>query len=80
MNLAENIKKEAKKHGKTISQLAEDLGVMQPHLSRTINSERITLKDLESLAEKIGCNVGDFFPDTYTCPRCGTRLRLVEDD
>lgn len=81
MKLADNIKKVAKAHGKTVTQLASELGVMQQQLSRTINNERITLKDLEMISEKIGCKVSDFFDESpsLTCPRCGARLRLVED-
>lgn len=81
MNIADNIKNVAKRHGKTISQIASEMGVAQPHLSRTINNERITLKDLEALASKIGCEVSDFFSSessVITCPKCGTRFKLVE--
>ena len=80
MNIAENIKNVAKAHGKTVSQIASEMGVAQPHLSRTINNERITLKDLEMISEKIGCDVSDFFSSsTLTCPKCGAKLRLVAE-
>lgn len=83
MNLASNIKAVASAHGKTISSLATEMGVAQSHLSRTINNERITLKDMEALASLIGCEVSDFFNGTpspsLTCPKCGARLKLVED-
>ena len=61
MNLANNIKRVAKEHGKTITQVAKSLGVLQPQLSRTINNPRISLEDLNKLAEAIGCQTGDFF-------------------
>lgn len=61
MNLANNIKRVAKDHGMTITQVAESLGVLQPQLSRTINNPRISLEDLNKLAEVIGCQIGDFF-------------------
>lgn len=82
MNLASNIKAVANKYGKTISSIAEEMGVAQSHLSRTINNERISLKDMESIAEKIGCQVSDFFEvgqpssPTLVCPKCGEVLRL----
>ena len=81
MNLAQNIKRVASEHGKTISQLASIIGVAQPHLSRTINNERISVKDLEVISEAIGCKVGDFFgePASLVCPKCGARLKLVDD-
>ena len=72
----------ASKHGKTISQLAEELGVAQSHLSRTINNERINLKDLEIISEKIGCEVGDFFNNdsdkstSIICPYCGNEIKI----
>ncbi|MCR5158643.1 MAG: helix-turn-helix domain-containing protein [Prevotella sp.] len=83
MNIANNIKAAANAHGKTISSLATEMGVAQSHLSRTINNERISLKDMEALATLIGCEVSDFFNDnpspTLVCPKCGARLKLVED-
>ena len=63
MNLANNIKSVARDHGMTITQLAEQMGVLQPQLSRTINSPRISLEDLCRLADAIGCSVQDFFAD-----------------
>ncbi|MBR1526584.1 MAG: helix-turn-helix transcriptional regulator [Prevotella sp.] len=84
MNLANNIKAVANEHGKTISQLAEEMGVAQSHLSRTINNERISLKDLESLSEKIGCQIGDFFSigsdnNKTVCPHCGKPISIKID-
>lgn len=61
MNLANNIKRVAKDHGMTITQVAESLGVLQPQLSRTINNPRISLEDLNKLADVMGCQIGDFF-------------------
>lgn len=80
MNIANNIKAVANRHGKTISQIAEEMGVAQSHLSRTINNERISLKDLEAISEKIGCKVADFFEVSspshvaITCPKCGEAI------
>ncbi len=85
MNIANNIKAVASAHGKTISQLAEEMGVAQSHLSRTINNERISLKDLEAISERIGCKVGDFFESTPSstsekvCPHCGQSLNIRVD-
>ena len=68
MNIANNIKAVAGRHGKTISKIADEMGVAQSHLSRTINNERISLKDLEALADNIGCSVADFFQDEAVTP------------
>lgn len=85
MILAQKIKDVALVHGKTISQIAEELGVAQSHVSRLINNERITLRDMEKLSKTIGCKVGDFFRDeitqnnsapNFTCPKCGCKLEI----
>lgn len=89
MILAQKIKDVALAHGKTISQIAEELGVAQSHVSRLINNERITLRDMEKLCDIIGCHVSDLFiersfdHDIHSCPVCGARLRIdvtVEED
>lgn len=88
MNISRNIKSVATKHGKNISQLAKELGVAQSHLSRTINNERISLKDLEAIAQKIGCEVNDFFSvgmessasTTITCPKCGSHISIKVEE
>lgn len=80
MNIANNIKTVASRHGKTISMIAEELGVAQSHLSRTINNERISLKDLEALAEKIGCSVADFFHDDAGTPSAAITIDGKEYD
>lgn len=83
MKIADNIKKIALEHGKSISSLAKDLGVLQPQLSRTINNPRITLEDMHKIADAIGCNVSDFFDDEkeqdethITCPKCGAEIKI----
>lgn len=71
MNISNNIKAIASKHGKTISQIAAEMNVAQSQLSRTINNERINLKDLQAIAGVIGCQVVDFFSEeshAYTLP------------
>ena len=82
MNLANNIKSVARAHGVTITQLANELGVLQPQMSRTINNPRITVEDLQKIATVIGCSVGDFFRDEATqhpvivCPHCGKEMTI----
>lgn len=85
MNLANNIKRVAKEHGKTITQVAESIGVLQPQLSRTINNPRISLEDLKKLADVIGCQVGDFFSSeeetVITVSRKVKTIKIkIEDD
>ena len=83
MNLAGRIKTVASSHGKTISQLAAEMNVAQPQLSRTINNERISLQDMVAISEAIGCEVSDFFTkqagneeNTFSCPHCGKPIRF----
>jgi len=79
MKLAENIKRVAAEHGKTISSIAVEMGVAQSHVSRTINNTRITLQDLERISQAIGCEVQDFFVTDsakYVCPHCGRPLKI----
>lgn len=76
-NLADRIKDAAKKHGTSITEVANKLGVLQPAISRTINNPRITYKDLTEIANAIGCKVSDFMndePNTITCPHCGKEI------
>lgn len=63
MNISDNIKAIASKYGKTITQIAAEMNVAQSQLSRTINNERINLKDLQTIASVIGCQVVDFFSE-----------------
>lgn len=83
MKIANAIKTIALAHGKSVSQLAQEFGVLQPQLSRTINNPRITLEDMEKIAEAIGCSVSDFFnfeedkdKHTFVCPHCGKPIKV----
>ena len=88
MNIANNIKAQAKAHGLTVTQLAERMNVLQPQLSRTINNPRISLEDLTRLADIIGCKVKDFFTDeqepapigwSVRCSNCGKEIKIRID-
>lgn len=86
MKIANEIKKKALAHGKSISTLAKDLGVLQPQLSRTINNPRISLDDMQKIADAIGCKVGDFFSDEpgkndthIICPKCGAQIKITAE-
>lgn len=75
--LAENIKKVAREHGKTMLQIAQEMGVAQPHISRTINNPRITYEDLTKIANIIGCEIQDFFNEQkIVCPHCGKEIKV----
>lgn len=78
MVIADKIKKVAAIHGKTISQIASEMGVAQSQLSRTINNERISLKDIATICEVIGCDMSEIFSKDYVfiCPNCGCKLDI----
>lgn len=80
MNISKNIKAVARKHGKTIQKIAQEMGVLPPHISRAINNPNVQLSMLEKIAQVIGCDVVDFFvveekentksDFEFRCPHC----------
>lgn len=78
-----NIKKVIKDHGFTISQVSERLNCSQSALSQSINNNP-SVERLREISKVIGCRMSDFFADetedanTFVCPKCGTRLKVVE--
>lgn len=77
-----------KARGFTQNQVAEALGVTKSSLSQSVHNDNTSIKMMKRIAEVIGCKVGDFFRDeietdnttsSLICPKCGARLRLVED-
>lgn len=76
-----NIKKTIKKHGYTLQQVAEAIGVSRASISKSVHNNP-TVQTLRSIAEAIGCDVADFFEDEewecpLVCPECGAHL-IVE--
>ena len=78
-----------KARGYTQNQVAEALGVTKSSLSQSVHNDNTSVKMMRRIADVIGCKVGDFFLDeieaepatpSLVCPKCGTRLRLVEDN
>lgn len=80
-----DVKGVVKEHGFTLVQVAEKLGITKGGLSQSINGNP-TIETLRSIAEVIGCQVGDFFRDETTtqvspepklkCPYCGKPLEI----
>lgn len=86
------VKKIIKQRGYTLEKIAEEWrdkdGVPRPvtkgALSKSINNNP-TLQTLQTIANIIGCKVGDFFRDEITqedtptilrCPECGCSLHV----
>ena len=88
MNLSKNIKAVARKHGKTIKNIAQDMGVLPPHISRAINNPHVQLSMLEQIANVIGCEVVEFFVGEqeentksdfeFRCPHCGKTICVTK--
>lgn len=88
MNLSKNIKAVAKKHGTNIQKIAQEMGVLPPHVSRAINNPNVQLSMLEQIAKIIGCDIVDFFvveekEDTkpnfeFLCPHCGKTICVTK--
>ena len=60
-----DIKSVVKEHGLTLVQVAEGLGITKGGLSQSINGNP-TIGTLRSIADAVGCKVGDFFRDEVT--------------
>lgn len=88
MNLSKNIKAVARKHGKTIKNIAQDMGVLPPHISRAINNPHVQLSMLEQIANVIGCDIVEFFLGEqeeniksdfeFRCPHCGKTICVTK--
>lgn len=84
-----NIKGVIKAHGYTLQRIADEWEahngktMTKGALSMAINGNP-TLNTLQSIANVIGCNVGDFFADelgnTIVCPNCGAKLEIKKAD
>ena len=55
-----NIKGVVKAHGTTLNSVAEKMGISKGRLSQIINGKP-TVDSLRTIAEIVGCKVGDFF-------------------
>lgn len=91
-----DIKTVIKSHGYTLEKVAAEWrdkkGMPSPitkgALSKSINNNP-TIATLQGIADVIGCKVGEFFRDeieadnssaSLICPKCGAKLKLVEDN
>ena len=80
-----DIKGVIKAHGFTLSEVAERMGITKGAISQIVNGSP-NVKTLRTIAEIVGCKVGDFFVDeiteskpkepTFRCPHCGMELKI----
>lgn len=81
-----DIKGTIKRHGFTLERVARELGVSKGSFSITANGNP-TISTLRRIASVIGCPMSEFFadeatesPNAFVCPKCGARLKVVEDN
>ena len=88
-----NIKDVIKKRGFTLEQVAAQMpnsrtngtGISKQTMTQVVNGNP-QISTLRSIANIIGCSVGEFFIDeiqqqdtaSFVCPRCGARLKVEE--
>ena len=88
-----NIKDVIKKRGFTLEQVAAQMpnsrtngtGISKQTMTQVVNGNP-QISTLRSIANIIGCSVGEFFIDeikqqdtaSFVCPRCGARLVVNE--
>lgn len=78
------IKELCKEKGILLQDLAESVEISRVSLTRIIqNQQNPTLPMLEKLAAALGVKVSELFGEPeesaiLTCPKCGTKLQLIE--
>ena len=81
-----DIKGVVKAHGFTLIEVADKMGITKGGISQIVNGSP-NVKTLRTIAEIVGCKVGDFFADEMSesveasapvmrCPHCGTELKI----
>ena len=77
-----DIKGVIKENGFTLVQVAEKMGISKGGISQIVNGSP-TVKTLRTIADILGCRVGDFFRDemsesepSFKCPYCGNDLKI----
>ncbi len=80
-----DIKGVIKAHGYTLIDVANKMEITKGGISQIVNGSP-NVKTLRTIAEIVGCKVGDFFADEMTeekesspvlrCPHCGKELKI----
>lgn len=87
--MALRIKEVIKEEGLSVQEVADRLGISRVGLSQHINGNP-SCEVLERIASAMGVEVWRFFAskesivepekNTITCPKCGTKFRMEEND
>ncbi len=82
-----DIKGVIKAHNYTLIEVATKMGISKGAISQIVNGSP-NIKTLRTIADIIGCKVGDFFVDEMTdskekliikCPHCGKEIKIKID-
>ena len=76
-----------KAHGFTLIEVADKMGITKGGISQIVNGSP-NVKTLRTIAEIVGCKVGDFFADEMSesfeasapvmrCPHCGKEIHVT---
>lgn len=82
-----DIKGVVKAHGFTLAEVAEKMGITKGGISQIVNGSP-NVKTLRTIADIVGCKVGDFFADEVSeasesaatvlrCPHCGKEIHVT---
>ena len=81
-----DIKGVIRPHDYTLIDVADKMGITKGGISQIVNGSP-NVKTLRTIAELIGCKVGDFFTDEMSevenassvikCPHCGKELHII---
>ena len=81
-----DIKGVIKAHGFTLIEVADKMGITKGGISQIVNGTP-NVKTLRTIADIVGCKVGDFFLDETTesvesvsgfkCPHCGREIHIA---
>lgn len=79
------VKEVLKEKGITSKELAEKLGMTETGLSIAISDKgNPPLKRLQEIADALGVGITELFErpaaGNFTCPKCGTSLRLTAEE
>ena len=80
-----DIKGVIKAHGYTLIDVANKMEITKGGISQIVNGSP-NVKTLRTIADIVGCKIGDFFTDEMTevesapvmrCPHCGKELKIT---
>ena len=82
MNIFDNIKQAADRHGLTMKEVCAKLGMTYAQLRERVNSKEFNLEDITQIAMAIGCEdyeiMCKYNPEVWIrCPHCGNLYRVI---